>query len=53
MTAELGIPDTLPSRIVARADEPFDRFDPEELRLLGRVAGTVRRALAAAPQHAP
>lgn len=33
---QMGIPDTLPSRIVARADEPFDRFDPEDLRLLGR-----------------
>ena len=33
---EMGIPDTLPSRIVARADEPFDRFDPDDLRLLGR-----------------
>ncbi|MCK0175570.1 MULTISPECIES: VWA domain-containing protein [Mycobacteriaceae] len=30
------LPDLLPSRIVARADEPFDRFDPEDLRLLGR-----------------
>jgi uncharacterized protein with von Willebrand factor type A (vWA) domain len=25
----------LPSRIVARADEPFDQFDPEDLRLIG------------------
>lgn len=33
--AELGIPDTLPSRIVGRADEPFERFDPDDLRLLG------------------
>ena len=33
--ADIGIPDTLPSRIVARADEPFERFDPEDLRLLG------------------
>ena len=31
----LAIPDVLPSRIVARADEPFDRFDPDDLRLLG------------------
>jgi uncharacterized protein len=31
----LAIPDVLPSRIVARADEPFDRFDPEDLRVLG------------------
>lgn len=31
----VAIPDLLPSRIRARADEPFDRFDPEDLRLLG------------------
>lgn len=30
-----AVPDVLPSRIVARADEPFDRFDPEDLRVLG------------------
>ena len=29
------LPDVLPSRIAALADEPFDRFDPEDLRLLG------------------
>jgi uncharacterized protein len=28
-------PDVLPSRIAALVDEPFDRFDPEDLRLLG------------------
>jgi uncharacterized protein len=33
---EMGIPDSLPSRIIARTDEPFDRFDPDDLRLLGR-----------------
>jgi uncharacterized protein with von Willebrand factor type A (vWA) domain len=35
--AEAGLvaPDVLPSRIVARAEEPFDRFDPEDLHLLG------------------
>ena len=33
--AEIGIPDTLPSRIVMRADEPFERFDPDDLRTLG------------------
>jgi uncharacterized protein len=32
---ETGVPDALPSRIVARADEPFERFDPDDLRLLG------------------
>jgi uncharacterized protein len=30
-----SIPDLLPSRIAARADEPFEQFDPEDLRLLG------------------
>ena len=29
------LPDVLPSRLAALADEPFDRFDPEDLRLLG------------------
>ena len=28
-------PTSLPSRLVARADEPFDRFDADDLRLLG------------------
>lgn len=32
---DVGIPDVLPSRIVARAGEPFERFDPADLRLLG------------------
>ena len=31
----VALPDVLPSRIVARAEEPFDRFDPQDLRLLG------------------
>jgi uncharacterized protein with von Willebrand factor type A (vWA) domain len=31
----VAIPDVLPSRIVARADEPFERFDAGDLRLLG------------------
>jgi uncharacterized protein with von Willebrand factor type A (vWA) domain len=30
-----SIPDLLPSRIAARADEPFEQFDLEDLRLLG------------------
>ncbi|MFF2112003.1 vWA domain-containing protein [Rhodococcus koreensis] len=30
-----AVPDTLPSRLVARADEPFARFDARDLRLLG------------------
>ncbi len=29
------LPDLLPSRLAALADEPFDRFVPEDLRLLG------------------
>jgi uncharacterized protein with von Willebrand factor type A (vWA) domain len=29
------LPDVLPSRIAALADEPFERFEPEDLRLLG------------------
>lgn len=31
-----AVPDVLPSRLIARADEPFDKFDPDDLRLLGR-----------------
>jgi uncharacterized protein len=31
----VAVPDVLPSRIVARADEAFERFDPDDLRLLG------------------
>ena len=50
--ADIGIPDTLPSRIVARADEPFERFDPEDLRLLGEWLERALAALAAAPQPA-
>ena len=33
--ADRALPDTLPSRLVMRADEPFDRFDADDLRLLG------------------
>ena len=33
--ASVSLPDLLPSRIVALADEPFDQFDPDDLRLLG------------------
>ena len=29
------VPDVLPSRLAALADEPFDRFDSDDLRLLG------------------
>ncbi|GFG52861.1 VWA containing CoxE family protein [Mycolicibacterium agri] len=31
----VALPDVLPSRIVARADEPFDRFDEDDLRRIG------------------
>lgn len=44
--AETGVvlPDLLPSRIAALADEPFDRFDPDDLRLLGSwLEATVAR----------
>ncbi|AOW91734.1 VWA containing CoxE family protein [Rhodococcus sp. WMMA185] len=30
-----AVPDTLPSRLAAMADEPFARFDADDLRLLG------------------
>jgi uncharacterized protein len=33
--ASVIVPDVLPSRIAALADEPFDQFDPDDLRLLG------------------
>jgi uncharacterized protein with von Willebrand factor type A (vWA) domain len=37
-------PDVLPSRIAALADQPFDRFDPDDLRLLGSwLEATVAR----------
>lgn len=40
----LLLPDVLPSRITALADEPFDRFDPQDLRLLGAwLEATVAR----------
>ncbi len=31
----IQLPDFLPGRIAALADEPFDQFDPDDLRLLG------------------
>jgi uncharacterized protein len=38
------LPDVLPSRIAALADEPFDQFDPDDLRLLGSwLEATVAR----------
>lgn len=35
LDSTVAVPDVLPSRIVARADEPFERFDVGDLRLLG------------------
>jgi uncharacterized protein len=32
---EVALPDLLPSRLAARADEPFDSFDESDLRLMG------------------
>ncbi|HEX3287262.1 MAG TPA: VWA domain-containing protein [Mycobacterium sp.] len=34
-TDGLALPDSLPSRLVARADESFDRFDEDDLRRIG------------------
>jgi uncharacterized protein with von Willebrand factor type A (vWA) domain len=31
----IQLPDFLPSRIAALVDEPFDQFDPDDLRLIG------------------
>jgi uncharacterized protein len=31
----VGVPDSLPSRLVARADEPFERFDADDLHRIG------------------
>ena len=40
----ITVPDVLPSRIATLADEPFDRFDPEDLRRLGSwLEATVAR----------
>jgi hypothetical protein len=42
--ASIQLPDVLPSRFTALADEPFDRFDPDDLRLLGSwLEGSVQR----------
>jgi uncharacterized protein with von Willebrand factor type A (vWA) domain len=31
-----GVPDVLPSRLIARADESFDRFDADDLHTIGQ-----------------
>jgi uncharacterized protein with von Willebrand factor type A (vWA) domain len=42
--ASVLLPDLLPSRIAALADEPFDRFDAHDLRVLGSwLEATVAR----------
>ncbi|MFZ2176005.1 MAG: VWA domain-containing protein [Rhodococcus sp. (in: high G+C Gram-positive bacteria)] len=46
--AAVMLPDTLPSRLTARADEPFARFDAQDLRLLGE---SLERAVAAWPHR--
>ncbi|WP_275996341.1 vWA domain-containing protein [Mycobacterium lacus] len=33
--SSIRLPDVLPSRIAALADEPFDQFDPDDLRVIG------------------
>lgn len=56
--SSLRLPDVLPSRIAALADEPFDRFDAQDLRLLGTwLEATAarwpqRRTLRFEPSHA-
>ena len=51
-------PDTLPSRIVARAEEPFEQFDEADLRLIGTwleqsaAHWPTRRGMRAEPHHA-
>ncbi|BBX40445.1 vWA domain-containing protein [Mycobacterium simiae] len=42
--SSVQVPDVLPSRIEALADQPFERFDAEDLRLLGTwLEATVAR----------
>jgi uncharacterized protein len=44
VAASIQLPDFLPSRLAALADEPFDQFDPDDLRLLGSwLEATVAR----------
>ncbi len=51
------VPDVLPSRIVARAEEPFEEFDDADLRLIGTwleqaaALWPVRRTLRAEPNR--
>jgi uncharacterized protein with von Willebrand factor type A (vWA) domain len=52
-----AIPDVLPSRIVARAEEPFEKFDENDLRLIGTwleqaaTAWPMRRTLRTEPHR--
>jgi uncharacterized protein with von Willebrand factor type A (vWA) domain len=38
--AKARAPDPLPSQVATRAEEPFERFDPDDLRLLGSWLAT-------------
>ena len=49
-TSGIVVPDSLPSRLVARADEPFDRFDEDDLRRIGTWLEQLSDALAAPAQ---
>lgn len=55
--AALTIPDVLPSRLRARADDPFDTFDDADLRLIGtwlertRLDWPRRRSRRSVPSH--
>ncbi|MGI9164112.1 MAG: VWA containing CoxE family protein, partial [Mycobacterium sp.] len=52
-----AIPDVLPSRILARAEEPFEKFDDADLRLIGMwleqslARWPMRRTLRATPDR--
>ncbi|WP_036529288.1 VWA domain-containing protein [Nocardia sp. CNY236] len=46
--ADRTLADMLPSRFVARAQQPFDRFDPDDLRAIG---GWLEQAWALWPQR--
>ncbi len=53
----VAIPDVLPSRIVARAEEPFEKFDDDDLRLIGTwleqsaAHWPTRRSMRTEPHH--
>ncbi len=47
---DIAIPDTLPSRWVARADDAFETFDEEDLRIIGTWLEQATAGLAAPSQ---